>query len=301
MKLFTKFALASMALVSVVANAGIEGYSNAATPTAATNTNGNLFLVVRDETDTTRVGVYDLNVSLDSLLTQANIIATNGLTGLTDVQLSNGAAIKNFSFNLGATTLAGLSDFLSVSSAAGYKYGVFAGDFSASSGANSVLVDSLRMVATTKTDYSTSAVSTVRLQDIGGTTGGIRNVNATAFGFNTTLTTPLNADFVVDPAFNFANSPSSNFGGTSTGNRFQDAMNAVGDSAFLYVYTSNGQTSGTTLARAYQLGTANLNAAGTFSITSSAASVPLPGALWLLGSGLAGLASIGRRRKLAAA
>jgi hypothetical protein len=74
-----------------------------------------------------------------------------------------------------------------------------------------------------------------------------------------------------------------------------DGVVGLGTSAFLYGVTGNG----TTLAHAqtYQLATLTLAANGTLTaVGNSVSAVPLPAAIWLLGSGLLGLAGVGRRK-----
>jgi hypothetical protein len=67
---------------------------------------------------------------------------------------------------------------------------------------------------------------------------------------------------------------------------------ALGTAANLYDLTGNGTTSN---LQSYLLGTVTVSANGT--ITNIApAPVPLPAAVWLLGSGLLGLFGVGRRR-----
>lgn len=67
----------------------------------------------------------------------------------------------------------------------------------------------------------------------------------------------------------------------------------LGTSALLYGVTGNGST--LRPVQTYQLATVTLSANGTLS-TGSTAPVPLPAAVWLLGSGLLGLAGVGRRK-----
>jgi hypothetical protein len=65
----------------------------------------------------------------------------------------------------------------------------------------------------------------------------------------------------------------------------------------LFGFTGNG---GTGKVQSYILGTATLGANGTLQITGNQASVPLPAAVWLFGSGLLGLFGVARRRTAAA-
>jgi hypothetical protein len=79
-----------------------------------------------------------------------------------------------------------------------------------------------------------------------------------------------------------------------------DAIVGVGGPAVtLYGITGNNPTSGVTGAvlQSYTLGTASLSAAGVLTLLAGGGSppVPLPPALWLLGSGLLGLFGVSRR------
>jgi hypothetical protein len=69
----------------------------------------------------------------------------------------------------------------------------------------------------------------------------------------------------------------------------------LGTSAFLYGVTGNGGT--LTNVQTYQLATLTLSTNGTLTaVGNSTSAVPLPAAVWLLGSGLLGLAGVGRRK-----
>lgn len=69
--------------------------------------------------------------------------------------------------------------------------------------------------------------------------------------------------------------------------------NQLGTSETLYGVTGNG-TSSTTKVAYYNLGSITLTNSG--ALMTAGSPVPLPGAIWLLGSALLGLAGVGRRR-----
>jgi hypothetical protein len=72
-------------------------------------------------------------------------------------------------------------------------------------------------------------------------------------------------------------------------------VNGVDSAANFYLFTGNGNGG---LARVYQFSDITLSADGTLSAGGTTPPpVPLPAAVWLLGSGLVGLTAIGRRRK----
>jgi hypothetical protein len=78
---------------------------------------------------------------------------------------------------------------------------------------------------------------------------------------------------------------------------FQDGPNTainLGSSSQLYALTGNGKNNTAQVYLASE--TVELTANGTLESVGGVAPVPLPAAIWLLGSGLLGLAGIGRRR-----
>jgi hypothetical protein len=81
------------------------------------------------------------------------------------------------------------------------------------------------------------------------------------------------------------------------GNGADTAGRALGSSVTLYGVTGNG---GTGTLQSYILGTLELDSVGNLT-TLGSSPVPLPAAVWLFGSGLLGLAGVGRRRSVTAA
>jgi hypothetical protein len=75
----------------------------------------------------------------------------------------------------------------------------------------------------------------------------------------------------------------------------------IGTQQTMYIFGSNGAGS-TAISNVYVGATIDMSATGVITVTNSGATpVPLPAAVWLLGSGLLGLFGVGRRRKAAAA
>jgi hypothetical protein len=75
---------------------------------------------------------------------------------------------------------------------------------------------------------------------------------------------------------------------------------AIGSTQNFYALTTGGTTK-SSAAEVFILNKITLAKDGTLSAAASTAPVPLPAAVWLLGSGLLGLFGIGRRRSAAAA
>jgi len=69
---------------------------------------------------------------------------------------------------------------------------------------------------------------------------------------------------------------------------------ALGTNMNLYAYTGDGAKTAT--SQVYTAGLIEMTANGTLEETSGPPPVPLPAAVWLLGSGLLGLLGVGRRR-----
>ena len=82
---------------------------------------------------------------------------------------------------------------------------------------------------------------------------------------------------------------------------FANANDLGSAAANLYVLTTSS-TTGTDSARAFQSSFGlSLLADGTLKSVGGVSEVPVPAAIWLLGSGLVGMAGVGRRRRAAAA
>jgi len=102
-----------------------------------------------------------------------------------------------------------------------------------------------------------------------------------------------------DPAFSKATTWLNNMGNT-LGAGFNDMGTGFSDLLSFWLYKSTSSTAASSFAPSAFAGRWSLDAAGDVTYSVAAATVPVPGALWLFGSGLLGLIGVSRRRKNAA-
>jgi hypothetical protein len=182
-----------------------------------------------------------------------------------------------------------LTAFLSSAGTDTLNWGIISGAYTGALGAALRPIGAARYVAT-----SSSVASVVAVPE-----GAI--VNQMANGIQTdvgTLNTNLGPTASSTTQGVFGTTSSS--GGTNLnyyGGNITMGGILVGTSATLYGVTGNGGAAGA--GYAYSLGSAIFNAAHTLTFTGNGgASVPLPAAAWLFGSGLLGLLGVSRRRTL---
>jgi len=84
----------------------------------------------------------------------------------------------------------------------------------------------------------------------------------------------------------------------TTWNGVFSSLVSLGSTANFYMITSNGGTN-TALVRVYSLSGLTLGLDGTLTGGPAGPVTPIPAAFWLLGTGLAGLVGIGRRKQVA--
>ncbi len=275
MKSFIKYALASVALA-----AASGAYADTQLPSTG---NGELALFVRDLSNPTRSFEIGLGVTLDSLLTQDSITNTPG----TAATLRNGQPIS-VNVALPSFSSSDLASFMSQSSALGYEYAILAGD---NVGSNTVS-DAWRFIATNEQQYSASALSSVTSTQINNTSG-MGNIVDAFFAENNDLLPDASGSFITNSTFGIAGTNG------ATANTFfsagVDDTAAVGTATNLYMFTSSG--SSTSKARVYQFADVTLDINGNLTSASvGGPQVPLPAAVWLLGSALVGFGTVRRRR-----
>jgi hypothetical protein len=248
----------------------------------ATNGGSDLVLFVSDPTS----GQYfaeDLGVTMTSLVSQSQVISDGVLTSpktFTVPTLSGGAALSSF--------LAGIAGDVA---AGDVSYSIMAADdFSSTetAGASRALVTSVN-------NYGQSPLTPVNTFTNG-------SVHSFAAGAKT---------FFADINNNYAGgNTSASYGwGVGTGatlapNSFISASLGngalIGTQQTMYIFGING-SGVASVSNVYVGATIDLSANGTITVTNgSATPVPLPAAVWLLGSGLLGLVGVGRRRRAAA-
>jgi hypothetical protein len=254
-------------------------------PTEGTGGNGELILFVKNDT-TGAVYARGLTFRMDSVLTSTTIAATAAPAVL--------GSPESFSYSFPTVGPdANLTGFLNGSDS--FSWTIMGGD-----NGGSAAVGSRRFLTTLNTQFSAEAPSTTTnnqlLTEWGGNLGSMSNTLNGAIPLGVKgdgSSTAVNGQWDQTGAAVGANADL--WWGT-TNNK-----NSLGEAANLYVYTLSGSDSSIT-ARVFQALDVRLTANGTLEAVGSVVpQVPLPPAIWLLGSALVGWAGIGRRRKVEAA
>ncbi|GFE84265.1 hypothetical protein GCM10011487_62650 [Steroidobacter agaridevorans] len=256
-----------------IAGASALGAMTASADVINTDTgNGELTLFVRNDT-TGDVYARGLQIRLDDILTES-AIQTGGYTPASANQ--RGYVLPQIGPD------ANLSSFLSQSGS--FTWTIMAGD-------NTGLVNvtgGKRYLTTTPADLTN------------GTSVTINNLGS-SYNNLFTMINQLNA-FLPDTSGSSITSngqwrQTGSVPGQVAGDWYgigPNNVNALGSAANFYMLAAPG---GSGAARVYQFADVTLLADGT--LASAVSSVPLPAAFWLLGTGLAGLAGVSRRRKSA--
>jgi hypothetical protein len=282
--------LVKIAVGAALLASGAAAYADVATPSSG---NGELVLFVRDTANAGRVYARGLGYTLNDVLSQAAITGDP-----TKVDSSNNVAdtdTMTFSLPVGGIAAdANLSTFLG-GDPSHYVWTIMAGDNQGGQTGEG----NRRYVTTAQIDYATQASTLTNIQ-IG--TGAFNNLETMLVALNGSLpdgsgtSTPAGADG------EWGQSGTSFDGAPSWFGAGPNNENAIGSAAHFYVLTTGNGGSQQSLARVYKGVDFTLGLNGTLTSASvETPQVPLPAAVWLLGSALAGFAGLSRRRKVEAA
>jgi hypothetical protein len=271
-----KFTIKQMLALSALAVGASPAFADVYLP--STN-NGELTLFVQNQTAGTTY-TRGLTSRLDQIQTSGAIQAdaTNGT-------YSVGEAVTGFSFGTIAAD-GNLSSFLGAAGANDViVWSVVGGD-----GGNSNNVAEERYVTTTQASLAGgTSVTNGQLRSVYSQLEGVLNTNngfieGSALGDGSS--TPAGAT-------PFYTSTAENWFGAGP-----HQASALGSAANFYMLASAGGSTSNN-AMVYSLNRITLDGQGNLIMESSSAPVPLPAALWLLGSGLLGMAGVSRRKQQA--
>jgi hypothetical protein len=256
------------------------GAAHAAAIVPNTGDGSLLFFVTDTKTNQTYTDVLTQDVNGYFSVTQATVPApTNGI-----VNVLNGDA--NFSVPLGGDSV--LTAFLTAAGSDPLSYGLIGAAYSGSLGSGQRPTGKVRVVATSANQGT--VLTNLQSQIVNAIPSGILND-----------TNSLNLNLGGANSTNQGVFGTSISAGGTTLNLYNGGLDmsgvAPGTAVTLYGVTGNGTGSGATTA--FSLGTAVFSLANdtlTFTGNTGNTPVPLPAAVWLLGSGLLGLAGVGRRR-----
>lgn len=238
-----------------------------------------LVLIVQNNATPTNVYALDTGISLNSVMPTSGLVSNS--------VLSTTIAGINQVINASAT----LQAFLTANPAAGDGWTIEGGQYLGLTNALTKTAGNSKAIFSSGTATGNpSAINAAIVGQLEGFEGGYGTDVAT--GGLTALQTNTESTAV---------SYGGGSGGASTkyGLFGVADLSALGSTVNLFGLTGNNAPTGA--VQSYILGTASLAANGTltFAQNPGTSPVPLPAAVWLLGSGLMGLVGVSRRRKAA--
>ena len=262
--------LAKIGVASALAMGYVSAHAGAVVPTSSNP--GNVFLFA---------DVINSSGSIISAFGADTTISVNNATGVTG-NLTNGQTLY------GATT--NLTSLIALGSQTGntVSWTVMGGGSEASGALQFVTTDTNPTLAT--------------LTGRSGVNAGHWQVGMMGTAQLLNTNTGANPDVLATSAAGAANWDPTAIANNASNwylNGPTNDVTGLGTSAKLYGVTAVGSNS-TNLLGVSVLGNVTLTAAGLVFSTVTTAPVPLPAAIWLLGSGLLGLFGIGRRKPIAA-
>jgi hypothetical protein len=289
MKTITQLILAGTALAAAGANAATINVL----PTATGGSD--LILFVTDTANNAQF-IQDLGVNVDSLGKTVAGVASDGVAySLFGSAAGTVGTINNPTVSSSVIASNGvdaaLASFLSTNSGGTFVWGLEA----AGTGDGSTNAGQARIVATL-----TGSPAQVQADAVSGTATAGSRASQVYLNEPTSTNTAGSAQ-TVNSFFSSVNSGTNTPYGGTTGNGFQASgavggvsVNALGSSMYLYELASTGGDSN--FYAAANAITVSLGGVISGISSGSGSTVPLPAAIWLLGSGVLGLFGIGRRR-----
>jgi hypothetical protein len=279
--------LVKIAVAGALLASGATAYADVATPDTG---NGELVLFVRDMSNESRVYARGLGITMDQLLTQAQITGDPTKPNSADPN-NNFADTDTLTYSLPAAIGpdANLTAFLGGST--NFVWTIMAGD----NVGGQTGEGNRRYVTTTQFDFTTTP-STLTNGQIGQ--GAYNGLNGMFAQLNGTLAGGVGSGDSTTSDGLWGQSTAAYTGATNWFSAGPVNDNALGSSAHFYLITTAQGGNQANLARVYKGVDFTLSNTGVLSSASAEVpQVPVPAAVWLLGSALVGLTGI-RRRKL---